>query len=66
MAARRSDANRGFTTYPSAPVAAREKLLGVLKAINKKDGRLFGQENLQDFVSLGHQVGAVTAGAWLR
>jgi GAF domain-containing protein len=39
------------------PVKAREKLLGVLQAINKKGGGLFGEEDLQDFVSLGHQVG---------
>jgi HD-GYP domain-containing protein (c-di-GMP phosphodiesterase class II) len=39
------------------PVKARDKLLGVLQAINKKDGGLFSDEDLQDFVSLGHQVG---------
>lgn len=56
---RQADKRSGFITRSMVcvPVTAREKLLGVLQAINKKDGRLFGQENLQDFVSLGHQVG---------
>jgi response regulator RpfG family c-di-GMP phosphodiesterase len=39
------------------PVKSHEKLLGVLQAINKLDGGSFEQEDLQDFVSLGHQVG---------
>jgi HD-GYP domain-containing protein (c-di-GMP phosphodiesterase class II) len=39
------------------PVTAREKLLGVLQAINKKDGGEFGDDDLHDFIALGHQVG---------
>jgi len=39
------------------PVKARDKLLGVLQAINKKDGGSFGDQDLQDFMSLANQVG---------
>ncbi|MES4785165.1 MAG: phosphodiesterase, partial [Nitrospiraceae bacterium] len=54
-----ADKKSGFVTrnMVCVPVKAREKLLGVLQAINKKHGVAFNQEDLQDFVSLGHQVG---------
>lgn len=57
--ARQADKKSGFITrnMVCVPVKARDKLLGVLQAINKKDGGLFSDEDLQDFVSLGHQVG---------
>lgn len=56
---RQADKKSGFVTRSMVcvPVKAREKMLGVLQAINKKDGGLFAEEDLQDFVSLGHQVG---------
>ncbi len=56
---READIKSGFRTrnMVCVPVKARDKLLGVLQAINKRDGGLFGEEDLQDFVSLGHQVG---------
>ncbi len=56
---READKKSGFVTrnMVCVPVKARDKLLGVLQAINKKNGSLFGDEDLQDFVSLGHQVG---------
>src|SRR3989475_1914606 len=56
---RRADLRSGFVTrnMVCVPVKAKDKLLGVLQAINKKDGGLFVEEDLQDFVSLGHQVG---------
>lgn len=56
---RQADKKSGFVTrnMVCVPVKARDKLLGVLQAINKKSGGLFGEEDLQDFVSLGHQVG---------
>lgn len=54
-----ADKRSGFITrnMVCVPVKARDKLLGVLQAINKTGGRLFDQEDLQDCVSLGHQVG---------
>jgi HD-GYP domain-containing protein (c-di-GMP phosphodiesterase class II) len=53
------DKRSGFVTrnMVCVPVKARETLLGVLQAINKQGGRAFGEEDLQDFVSFGHQVG---------
>jgi HD-GYP domain-containing protein (c-di-GMP phosphodiesterase class II) len=56
---READQRSGFHTrnMVCAPVKAKDKLLGVLQAINKKDGGLFTQEDLQDFVSLANQVG---------
>lgn len=55
----RADKKSGFVTrnMVCVPVTAREKLLGVLQAINKKDGGEFGQDDLHDFIALGHQVG---------
>ncbi|TAJ08763.1 MAG: GAF domain-containing protein [Nitrospirae bacterium] len=57
--AKQADKKSGFVTrnMVCVPVKARDKMLGVLQAINKKDGGLFSDEDLQDFVSLGHQVG---------
>lgn len=54
-----ADKKSGFHTrnMVCVPVKAKDKLLGVLQAINKKDGGLFTQEDLQDFVSLANQVG---------
>ncbi|MEW6543335.1 MAG: GAF domain-containing protein [Nitrospirota bacterium] len=56
---READKKSGFRTrnMVCVPVKARDKLLGVLQAINKKDAGLFSEEDLQIFVSLGHQVG---------
>ncbi len=56
---RKADHKSGFVTrnMVCVPVKAREKLLGVLQAINRKNGGLFGEEDLQNFVALGHQVG---------
>jgi HD-GYP domain-containing protein (c-di-GMP phosphodiesterase class II) len=54
-----ADKRSGFVTrnMVCVPVKARDKLLGVLQAINKQDGGIFRHADLQDFVSLGHQVG---------
>lgn len=54
-----ADRKSGFVTrnMVCAPVAVRDKILGVLQALNKRDGRQFAQEDLQDLVTLGHQVG---------
>ncbi|WP_447984083.1 HD domain-containing phosphohydrolase [Nitrospira sp. Nam74] len=54
-----ADKKSGFVTrnMVCVPVTARDKLLGVLQAINKKDGGEFGQDDLHDFIALGHQVG---------
>jgi HD-GYP domain-containing protein (c-di-GMP phosphodiesterase class II) len=56
---REGDKKTGFRTrnMVCVPVKAKEKLLGVLQAINKKDGAAFTQDDLQDFVSLANQVG---------
>lgn len=56
---READKKSGFLTrnMVCVPVRARDKLLGVLQAINKRHDGLFGQEDLEDFVALGHQVG---------
>lgn len=54
-----ADKRSGFVTrnMVCVPVKARDKLLGVLQAINRRGGGLFGDDDLQDFVSLGNQVG---------
>ncbi len=56
---RDADKRSGFVTrnMVCVPVMARDKLLGVLQAINKQQDGMFGQDDLQDFVALGHQVG---------
>ncbi|MBI4402103.1 MAG: GAF domain-containing protein, partial [Nitrospirae bacterium] len=48
--ARQADKKSGFVTrnMVCVPVKARDKLLGVLQAINKNNGGLFGTEDLQD------------------
>lgn len=62
-----ADKKSGFVTrnMVCVPVTAREKLLGVLQAINKKDGGEFGQDDLHDFIALGHQVGIAIENAKL-
>ncbi|MBM4121174.1 MAG: GAF domain-containing protein [Nitrospira sp.] len=54
-----ADKKSGFRTrnMVCVPIKAKDKLLGVLQAINKKGGGLFMEEDLQDFMSLGNQVG---------
>lgn len=54
-----ADDKSGFVTrnMVCVPVKARTKILGALQAINRKGGGLFADEDLQTFVSLGHQVG---------
>jgi len=49
----------GFVTrnMVCVPVTAHGRLLGVLQAINRKDGASFDTDDLQNFVALGHQVG---------
>ncbi len=49
----------GFNTrnMVCVPVTAHGHLLGVLQAINRKDGAAFDEDDLQNFVALGHQVG---------
>jgi HD-GYP domain-containing protein (c-di-GMP phosphodiesterase class II) len=49
----------GFMTrnMVCVPVTAHGRLLGVLQAINRKDGASFDEDDLQNFVALGHQVG---------
>jgi HD-GYP domain-containing protein (c-di-GMP phosphodiesterase class II) len=56
---RSADHKSGFVTknMVCVPVKARGKLLGVLQAINRKDGGQFDQQDLQNFIALGHQVG---------
>ncbi|MEK7293935.1 MAG: GAF domain-containing protein [Nitrospirota bacterium] len=53
------DKKTGFRTrnMVCVPVKAKDKLLGVLQAINKKDVPFFTQDDLQDFISLANQVG---------
>lgn len=53
------DKKTGFRTrnMVCVPVKAKDRLLGVLQAINKKDSAFFTQDDLQDFVSLANQVG---------
>ncbi|HEV8539594.1 MAG TPA: GAF domain-containing protein [Nitrospiraceae bacterium] len=56
---READKKSGFRTrnMVCVPVKARDKMLGVLQAINKKGDGSFAEDDLQDFISLGHQVG---------
>jgi HD-GYP domain-containing protein (c-di-GMP phosphodiesterase class II) len=55
---RSADRRSGFTTrnMVCAPVKVHGKVIGVLQAINRKDGGLFDEDDLQNFVALGHQV----------
>ena len=54
-----ADKKSGFVTrnMVCAPVSARDRILGILQAINKRDDRPFDQDDLQNLVMLGHQVG---------
>ena len=54
-----ADKQSGFVTrnMVCVPVTAKGKLLGVLQAINKQTGGDFEENDLQDFIALGHQVG---------
>lgn len=56
---RTADKNSGFTTrnMVCVPVRVREKLIGVLQAINKRGGARFTERDLRDFLTLSHQVG---------
>ena len=56
---RSADDKSGFVTrnMVCVPVKAHTKIIGALQAINRKGGGLFADEDLQTFVSLGHQVG---------
>ena len=58
----------GFVTRSMVcvPITAHGRLLGVLQAINQKDGGSFGEDDLQDFVALGHQVGIAIENANLH
>ncbi len=56
---RHVDQASGFVTRSMVcvPVTAHGRLLGVLQAINHKDGDSFSEDDLQNFIALGHQVG---------
>jgi HD-GYP domain-containing protein (c-di-GMP phosphodiesterase class II) len=56
---RHVDQTSGFITRSMVcvPVTAHGRLLGVLQAINHKHGGSFDEDDLQNFVALGHQVG---------
>jgi HD-GYP domain-containing protein (c-di-GMP phosphodiesterase class II) len=56
---RQVDHVSGFITrnMVCVPVTAHGRLLGVLQAINRKDGASFDDDDLQTFIALGHQVG---------
>jgi HD-GYP domain-containing protein (c-di-GMP phosphodiesterase class II) len=56
---RHVDQTSGFVTrnMVCVPVTAHGHLLGVLQAINHKNGEPFGEDELDNFVALGHQVG---------
>jgi HD-GYP domain-containing protein (c-di-GMP phosphodiesterase class II) len=57
--ARNADKKSGFVTrnMVCVPVKVRERMLGVLQAINKRHGGRFDEGDLQDFIGLGQQVG---------
>lgn len=57
--ARTADKTSGFVTrnMVCVPVRVRQKMLGVLQAINKRAGSRFDEGDLQDFIGLGRQVG---------
>ena len=56
---RHADQASGFVTrnMVCTPVTAHGRILGVLQAINRKDDGIFEEQDLQNFVALGHQVG---------
>ncbi len=61
------DAQTGFVTrnMVCVPVTARDRLLGVLQALNKKGGGEFDERDLESFVAFGHQVGIAIENAKL-
>jgi HD-GYP domain-containing protein (c-di-GMP phosphodiesterase class II) len=56
---RHVDRTSGFVTRNMicVPVTAHGQILGVLQAINHKNEEPFGEDELDTFVALGHQVG---------
>ena len=62
---RSADKQSGFTTrnMVCVPVRVREKLVGVLQAINKRGNGRFSERDLQDFLTLSHQVGIAVENA---
>lgn len=60
-----ADLRSGFTTRNMicVPIAARGTRLGVLQVINKSQGRLFDEDDLQECIALGHQVGIAVENA---
>jgi HD-GYP domain-containing protein (c-di-GMP phosphodiesterase class II) len=56
---RHVDQISGFVTrnMVCVPITAHGQLLGVLQAINHKSGEPFNEDDLQNFIALGHQVG---------
>jgi len=56
---KRSDMQADFVTRNMVciPILAKDKIIGVLQAINKKKDGRFNDEDLQVFIALGHQVG---------
>ena len=62
---RSADKQSGFTTrnMVCVPVRVREKLVGVLQAINKRGSGRFSERDLQDFLTLSHQVGIAVENA---
>ena len=56
---RHVDQTSGFVTrnMVCVPVTAHGQTLGVLQAINHKNGKPFSEDELDNFVALGHQVG---------
>ncbi|MDX2250979.1 MAG: HD domain-containing phosphohydrolase [Nitrospira sp.] len=56
---RHVDQASGFVTrnMVCVPVTAHGHLLGVLQAINRNHDKLFSEDDLQNFIALGHQVG---------
>ena len=64
---RQADAKSGFVTRNMicVPVKARERLLGVLQALNKENGGRFNRGDLENGIALGHQVGIALENAEL-
>jgi HD-GYP domain-containing protein (c-di-GMP phosphodiesterase class II) len=61
----KADRRSGFTTRSMVcvPVTAHGARLGVLQVLNKTRGRLFDEDDLQNCVALGHQVGIAVENA---
>jgi HD-GYP domain-containing protein (c-di-GMP phosphodiesterase class II) len=61
----KADRRSGFTTKSMVcvPVTARGTRLGVLQVLNKTRSRPFDEEDLQNCVALGHQVGIAVENA---